>query len=53
MEPITLIILAVAIWLIYQYAIPAMPAPVGQVVAIVVGIAIIVWLLKLAGIFAF
>lgn len=48
--PLTFIILAVAVWLIYTYAIPAMPSPVRGVAAIFVGIALIVYLLNLAGV---
>lgn len=46
----TLIILAVALWIVYTHAIPAMPEPVRGVVSIVVGIIVIAYLLQVAGI---
>ncbi len=50
MTILTLIILAVAIWLVYTYAIPAMPEPVRGAAAIIVGIALIIYFLSLVGV---
>lgn len=47
---VPLIVVAIVAWIIYSYVIPAMPAPVGQIVAIVVGLGIILYLLRLIGV---
>ena len=47
---ISLIILVVVILLIYKYVIPSLPDPFNWIASVVVGIALIIYLLRLIGV---
>jgi len=47
---ITLIVVAIVIWLVFAYLLPSLPEPIKTVVTIGVALVAILYLLNLAGI---